>query len=372
MAGFLDSVKTAIKAAYCSEVSKSPEWFGNLRRIVVPDGLANAADAFNRSVCNSDDSAQDFLPAPPFFGGQCQGQRYQITLSGLLNNLQPTTFNPILSGRIIGIDTSRVNSGGFFTPVVVHNGGASEFGIITTASEQVRDSYSISNVRCVNELNQVITCPQDCGNPPSEFPDPGPIPVNPPDITYDDDDGNPITVPIGIIFAPVVIRANGTVTIPISVDVGGVKFTGNFNLFPNAEINLFPDAVINRPGTPDNPDLTNPETGTDGDPGQDEPEPGIDPIVAVVVRSNKTGYTRPSEVFQDDLPTLFAPRLGNVSFFTTTGGIASWTPFQPIQATNQHIPCPDPYGAVDVQVWWDTGWTGSYSAIRGKPLGEGV
>lgn len=382
MAGFTDTVKQAIKEAYCSNVRSSPDWFSALRRIVVPDGLADAADAFNRAVCNSTDNASDDIPPPPFTGGQCANKLYNVFARRVRSTGPFITPPPGTGCADDGIIQIGFSLQGPIRSIRIVETTTDQFGFITdrwSIAHGVSSEFNLGGILrgCptagFKEFSVVPTVgPDDCGDPPPELPEPGPIVVNPPDITYDDDDGNPITVPIGIIFAPVLIRANGQITIPVSVDVGGINLTGNFDLFPNAEINLFPDAVINRPGTPDNPDLTDPEPGSDGQPDEEEDQSGVDPIVAVVVRSNQEGFTRASEVAQEDLPTLFAPRLGNVSFYTTTGGIGSWTPFQPIQSTNQYIPCPDVYGAVDVKVWWDAGWTGSYTAIRGKPLGAGV
>lgn len=371
MAGFLDTVKQAIKSAYCSQVRNSPEWFGALRDIVIPEGVVDAANAFNRAICNSTDDASGSVPGPQFIGGQCPGSRYEFFYG--IQWTSPT------SGDVIYNSSSQYVTGpiqGWFLPT---QPGTPDPTFSLFSRSASGDLYALTNQPYRSDgPPQLISAsavprfgdPNDCGDPPTEFPDPGPIVVTPPDITFDDDDGNPVTVPITIIFAPVVIRANATVSIPITIDVGGINFTGNFDLFPNAEINLFPDAVINRPGTPDDPELTDPETGTDGNPnGEDQNNPR-DPIIAVVVKSNKDGFTRASEVAQDDLPVLFAPRLGNVSFFVKTGSVSAWTPPQPLQFTNQHVPCPSPYGARDVKVWWDTGFTGSYTAIRGKPLGE--
>lgn len=382
MATFIEAVKEAVKAGYCGTVRREPAWFAGLRRLIVdPDsGIADAANAFNLAICNSVDDAQDDLDdLTPFTGGQCPGVGYRVVVDFQFTDID----NP---GSVFNsqVDTQFQNPGNRQGPItniafktftdsinlcITDQGGAREVctwsSFPTTPGNTFRPT-NITGISFTREDGQ----PDDCGDPPPVYPEPGPIIINPPNITFDDDDGNPFTVPITLIFAPVVVRANANISIPLKIDVGDIKLTGNFDLFPNTKIELFPDLVINRPGTPDQPDLTDPETGTDGQPEAEDENDSRDPIIAVVVRSQKDGFTRASEVAQDSLPVLFAPRLGNVSFFVTTGGLSAWTPPQPIQFTSQHLPCPSPYGARDVKVWWDAGWTGSFSPIRGKPLGE--
>lgn len=376
MPTFREAVEEAIRAGYCGTVRREPGWFAGLRRLIVdPDsGLGDAANAFNRLICNSPDDAQDDFPEPPFTGGQCPIE-YAITITFDIilvedgstfvvgNTNTSEAFNKFPLGPIAGV--AQVPTTGESTVLVVNAGN----GQLTFGENNNPETFEFRNIRLTRVEPRNPLDLDNCGDPSPEFPEPGPIIVNPPDIVYDPDTGPSITVPIGIIYAPVVVTANGTITIPVTVDVGGINIDGSFDLFPNADIDLFPNGLFGGGGTADNPALTDPEPGSEG---QDEPEdePGPDfTIIAVVVRSNKDGFTRASEVAQDDLPTLYAPRLGNVSFRIRNGSLTAWTPPQAIQFTDQHIPCPSPYGAIDVAVWWDTGWDGSFTAIRGRPLG---
>lgn len=371
MPTFREAVEEAIRAGYCGTVRREPGWFAGLRRLIVdPDsGLGDAADTFNRLICNSPDNAEDDFPEPPFAGGQCP-VAYNVTVqySDVLSGT-PRSFSATreVIGPVLGLGPFSSSDGELS---ILTATGNSRTGLVTIPFPCVTDPTNFTN--CSAQITSIVRTdgfPDDCGDPPPIFPEPGPIVVNPPDIVYDPDTGPSITVPIGIIYAPVVVTANGTITIPVTVDVGGINLDGSFDLFPNAEINLFPNGLFGGGGTADNPALTDPEPGSEG---QDEPEdePGPDEtIIAVVVRSNKDGFTRASEVTQDSLPTLYAPRLGNVSFRIRNGSLTAWTPPQPIQFTDQHIPCPSPYGALDVAVWWDSGWEGSFTPIRGRPIG---
>lgn len=358
MVTFREAVSEAVRAGYCGTVRREPVWFAGLRRLVVnPDsGLADAGRAFNKLICNSEDNPEDDFPQPDFTGGQCS-TTYLVNLVNVGAGL-PSTASAFATGPVSGTYRTGPNQFGAYawfvnaTPDVAFRTG------------NPGEDWKISSV------SRTDAAPDNCGNIPIVFPDPGPITVNPPDITYEDNDNVSITVPIAIVYAPVSIRATGYVSIPITVDVGGITLNGELTLFPDFTVELFPDTIFNTPGTPDNPDLTDPEPGSEGEDDPDQTPPDVDLIIGVLINSNKDGNTRASEVTQDELPTLYAPRLGNTSFKVRTGRITGWTPPQPIQFTNQYVPCPSPYGAIDVRVWWDAGWDGSYSPVRGKPIGE--
>jgi hypothetical protein len=371
MATFKEAVSEAIKAGYCGTVRREPAYFAALRRLVVnPDsGLADAANTFNKLVCNSSDDAEDDFPPPPFTGGQCS-VLYTVNVAGTNTCLGGGSGSGFVTGPI---------SGGFAAPrgtgTACDGSPSWSFfvqGAPSTSPVQigpVNMKQADANTWGITSVSRLDAGPDNCGDPPIEFPPVGPINVGPFNITYNDDGDTEITVPIALVFAPVTISANGTVSIPVTIDVGGIEFSANFDLFPDAEITFFPNGLFGSPGTPDNPEITDPEPGSEG---QEEPEdePILDAmIIGVVVRSVKDGLTRSSEVDQDALPTLYAPRLGNVSFRVRSGSITSWTPAQPIQFADQHLPCPWPYGAVDVAVWWDAGWSGQFTPVRGRPLG---
>jgi hypothetical protein len=371
MTTFREAVSQAIKAGYCGTVRREPAYFAALRRLVVdPDsGLADAANTFNRLVCNSSDDAEEDFPSPPFTGGQCP-VNYRVKTFNLVtfNDNSTVTLESgefIVLGPITGLGSApggdACGGGDDLAAGVFGANGFTVTGCPGGAKSITAIGFSL--------LERVDNQPDNCGDPPPDFPPIGPINVGPFNITYNDDGDTEVTVPIALVFAPVTISANGTVSIPVTIDVGGIEFSANFDLFPDAEITFFPNGLFGSPGTPDNPEIIDPEPGSEG---QEEPEdePILDEmIIGVVVRSAKDGLTRSSEVDQDALPTLYAPRLGNVSFRVRSGSITSWTPAQPIQFADQHIPCPWPYGAIDVAVWWDAGWGGQFTPVRGRPLG---
>lgn len=370
MATFREAVSEAIKAGYCGTVRREPAYFAALRRLVVdPDsGLADAANTFNKLVCNSSDDAEDDFPVPTFTGGQClDDYRVFVTLVLLRFSDQVVITNSFNSDAVGGnlAGPIRGTTVGGDAVFVNHGQGQSRLFAVYDPLNFSVQSFTITSVQNTNPFVN----DSDCGQPPIPFPPIGPINVGPFNITYNDDGNDEITVPIALVFAPVTISANGTVNIPVTIDVGGIEFSANFDLFPDAEITFFPNGLFGSPGTPDNPEIIDPEPGSEG---QEEPEeePILDEmIIGVVVRSTKDGFTRSSEVDQDALPTLYAPRLGNVSFRVRSGSLTAWTPPQPIQFADQHIPCPWPYGAIDVAVWWDAGWSGQFTPVRGRPLG---
>jgi len=79
MAQFVEALRNAARRAYCSQVRQSPQWFSNLREVVLPGDLVRRGDALNKWICGPD--ADTDSPPLPFEGGQCAGVSYQVFLT---------------------------------------------------------------------------------------------------------------------------------------------------------------------------------------------------------------------------------------------------------------------------------------------------
>jgi hypothetical protein len=246
--------------------------------------------------------------------------------------------------------------------------------------------------------------PDDCGDPPPEIPDPPPPGWNGPttiNITYNNNDGIDVTVPIGFVFGYADIDINGQLEIPITLNT---DVTGNFNFDTNidgriefsnnGDINFNfggrdfdfrpppgwrPDDVIEGPppppGTspepPPPPGSGPPPPGSEPPPPADgvddeippPPDPDVPPpdeeipppdeyevIIGVRVIVTSFQGSPITRLQQGSNPDVQIPDLGLVQFLIRTGQInAGWSEDIRVKNVNQVIPCPWPKGAIDVR-----------------------
>jgi hypothetical protein len=188
-----------------------------------------------------------------------------------------------------------------------------------------------------------------------------PITINV-DINFEDGDENEFNLTVPVIFAPVYLAFDGSLRIPVTI--GDLNFNAEIQLTPTFEVEIsLPDGGFG--GQPDDPELP-----PSGDPSLDEPDPPAGPdgnIVGVVVRSTRFGPVRATTIFQEGMPDILAPRIANVRFLCRFGGITAWTSDLPVKGVNEYIPCPSPFGAIDVIVVAETNWSTVSTAIRSRP-----
>lgn len=361
---FMDEVTNALRNGYCSIVGSYANFleqnfpaFG-----VVPNPGLGAARLAQRLFCNAEPPEPSPDPDAPFTGGQCTFN-YNVTSSWQTLDLQgnpiPGTvvsFNPSnLPGPITAI-RGRLNATGDRWQRAVFYAGGSQ-------------SVSLGNIDVAGSSGVIVLSanvtpssgqPDTCGDPP-----PGPTP--PPDdgyneididVTYTDNSGNDITVPIVAVFAPVVIAGNGNVFAPVRVNVpvdASLNLNGTLNL-TTGDINLnfgdqnrlpgLEDCPPAPPSVPDDvPDVP------DDVPDYSEPdEPGVVPTVIrgaiVTVTDTGNGVTH---VFQGDNPDVYLPRLGNIQFQMEFGGQIAWSEDIPVKNRRQFIRCPWEGGAIAVE-----------------------
>lgn len=356
---FREAVVSKIREVYCAQVNGSPQWFSNLREVLIPGGILNAADAINRWACNTGESP--IPPLPPFTGGQCPGTTYAFEVGRIDGGTCGAFF--VFSPGVIG----PISSVSFQNTPVSGPPGAAQSRLVVTGANGTFTSGPVNTSDAFPPcyIGPIATSgPDDCGDPDPEFPPVGPIEINT-DVTYVDEGDNNITIPFGIIFAPFYFDINGQLEIPITIDVGGIELTGEFSIFPDAEINLdFPG----RGGGGGNPDDRDLEPGDEGFDGEEPPDGPDETIVAVVVRSRPTGRDRQTLIPDSKGPDILAPGIATLRFACRSGSLTAWTPDVRVKGVNEFLVCPWPRGAVDFSVRWEEGWTGSATAIRGKPL----
>src|SRR5512147_519384 len=365
MAGtFVDEVANALRNGYCSIVGSYASFleqnfpaFG-----VVPNPGLGAARLAQRLFCNSEPPDEPPPIDPGFTGGQCAGVLYRVTCSITYPfGGSPVTVNPqrLVTGPITFVGTERVSSTSIRTIIRASGGSVTTQVDSYSSSEENVDQYTLNFASVIRPDG----LPDNCGDP-----DPLPPPPPPPppdgfnviavDVTYTDNSGHDITVPIVAVFATVVIAGNGNVFAPVRVNVpvdADLNLNGTLNL-TTGDINLnfgdqnrlpgLEDCPPAPPGVPDDiPDVP------DDVPDYSEPdEPGVVPTVirGAIVTVTETG-NGVTHVFQGDNPDVYLPRLGNIQFQMEFGRRIAWSEDIPVKNRRQFIRCPWEGGAIAVE-----------------------
>lgn len=206
--------------------------------------------------------------------------------------------------------------------------------------------------------------PDSCGDPP---PPPEPPPTSSTgstNITYIDGDDTEITVPINFVFGFAYVDANLNINIPIRLSFEtsfNPSFSANANLSTgDINFNFGNTNIIHPPdGTTTAPDAYNTDGDTPAQPPDTPGDPSIPPndtqddettrVISGVIVTVTDINQNLSEVFQDDNPTIYIPRLGNVQFLIQVGNRIAWTTDIPVRNRRHFIPCPWEGGAIDVR-----------------------
>lgn len=308
------------------------------------------------------------FPAPPFSGGQC-GILYNVAVrcrysgtfvpSGTLVNVQAY-------GKIQGVRFEQ-RPGNSAAIIII---GGNPIGTASGEQEAGSTAYSFSpsdvlqsvSIESVSPVNPAQ--PDNCGSlppvPPSGITIDDSTVTN--NITYTNNDGVDVTVPVVLAFGYANVDINGELNIPVSVQLDlnpEVNFNGQFNLRTgDFNINL---------GDPDSPFGTNGPCGGDPVPDGDTPNPTLplppsDPIPPSnpdrpakrkILRGCQVITTvlagKQTEIDQNNNPDIYVPAIGYVNFLVQVGTKTAWTVDIPVKNTNQIIECPWIGGAIDVR-----------------------
>lgn len=350
MVGFGDALKGAVRESISSilDVADTALSYGRALSYAA-DRYAEAANWLRRKIGDTP-PGEDIPPLEsPFEGGQCPVE-YEITTSGTTTSGNPgldwtdrmvTAFGPLQ-----GIEFYNGSANGVFIRDASNN-------LITLSSTtSILWGYSLTSISVVRIDGQ----PDECGNPiPPGFPDEIPEEGYTGGITVIWDDRDTVTVTEEgdiTIYAPV-FSVDGSINIPITVDIGGITLEGHMDVTNNLEVTLNPrtgDRITRRPTItlPSPPDV--PEAGD-----------AINVVLArnaiagVVVRSEVLPECKATYVVQDEAPVLYVPRLANVYFVYKVGSSYAWSQPYPVVNINQLITVPFDFSAYAYYVWEDVG-----------------
>lgn len=379
MVSFTQALKDAARSAACSVADLSQSLFPK------PPGLdalgfAKRAfafrDTFKRQFCNDEPPP----PSPPFNGGQC-GTKYLVRIR--YNATNPVTEQPVtgfyentwwgpIGGLVVTKPSVTYAPNGSDVAIRCYGRGSDPSPLPAQVTFDVASQPWNDTVWFIETITRVDGQADNCGDP---------APIVPPynqndftidtDITYTNNDGIDVTVPVGVVIAPVSVDANFNLNVP-------VKFTFSPNFYFDPEFKFNIDVDLNMGGGDDRisppydpsdpPYRPGPGPSTDPDdyfppvqppeppndipdpPAPDEDEPPAPVIRAVLVTvTNISPNAKPTVIGQGANPDIYAPALGYVSFQTRLGnGSGGWTNDIPVKNRRNLIPCPWGGGALSV------------------------
>jgi len=360
MTTFAEATATAIRSATCALLIGSDtgyRLFGG--SLLDPGNAGNVAAALRRQICDGDPDDDPGPPTTEYSGGQCAGN-YRVDFTAVRSDSATTSGFINLLGPLGATFTNRPDGVGNNTFGMFAQDGSGNSTPQAFFTYPLTDSWTLT----ITAVTPFPGVPNDCGDPPPiAQPEPQEQPI---EVTYNVDDSTEVTLDGTLVIAPVYVGINGKLYAPIQVDLGGIEWSGNIELSPDFTININPKGINDGPGTVDNPgDLDEPSPDT---PEPTEPPPLGEVIIGVIVRCTLPAENNVSAIDASNIPDIYVPRLGSVSFQIDTGGVVAWTSDQDIKNLNCYIPCPAPQGATSVGVSLRPGVTGTFSAVRGQPL----
>jgi hypothetical protein len=351
---FLESLVNTVRSTACSSALTAEALWGLVGNaadssvlgspvVNVPRAIASGAGQLAGIVCNRPPT-----PAPDsqYQGGQCPGVRYNfsgfydITGGTLAGESRDWSINGVLGPT--GSVTKRLSGQNGVANNIVVQGADGESVTAAGAPRSITD-FEIRDITVTP-----VDGPNDCGDPPPEAP---PLPPEisegtPQNITFTDNDGTDVTIPVVLFFGFANINANADINIPVRIDWDGdAQLFGELNL-TTGDVNFTFGNRISEPS------CDRPPTDSIPDTDPDNPET-FTRIVAVRVTVSSTNSPRITTLSQPGgNPTILIPNAGFVSFRVETrggGGGQAWTTDIPVKSVDQVIPCPVPYGAVAVR-----------------------
>jgi len=369
MPTFVEAMTGFMKDNFCAALGVLGDAITLGSQITVgPIGAVNVPNALSALVC---DEPPDRLPPidPPFEGGQCDGVCYQVSVTnGEGSNETFQTRGPIGGVRTVTIpgggqlevfSRSSVNFPDSTTCFALSGAGWRGTGIGGTSWNADRTA-TITSIAVTGGGD-----PQACGDPPAVVPPPGDTYEFGDDVTYNIDDSTEITVPVTAIFSPIFVSFDGSLRIPVNIDVGGLEFNGTLEVAPNFNLEIKPTKIVAGPGRPDDTDPSG------GQPQVEVPEDveDFDAIVGVLVFSQFDGDENNASGYPSvGGPNFLVPRIGSVQFAIKTGNSIGWTADQDVKNLESYVPCLAPQGAIAVRVTPEPGFTRRFTPVRGKPL----
>lgn len=361
MTGFVEALSDTIRNGVCEYLST----YNNFNdRLYGEGGLIGAIPRATgrtayRMLCNREPPPE---PEPLYRGGQCPVNYFfrvdfEQNVGSSSDNWQPAVATNIGGFAVPGalgdfyMDglTQKWRTADPSNPIIIGGGNPTK-----PADKQVR------NIQ-VTQLYRADGLPDNCGDPPPPPPPPPDPPSTSTNTSYETNNNTSVSIPVNLVYAPVNVNLNGHLSIPVRVNIpvdANVTFNANvdFNTgdieFNFNDSNYSPGSK-NPPSSYDSPsDTPDPPPDVPIDippPDPTDPEPDtIRLLRAAIVTVNivPDGIT---EIFQEDNPNVFVPRLGNVQFLIRVGNRLAWTEEIAIKNKRQFVVCPWEGGAIDVR-----------------------
>lgn len=277
----------------------------------------------------------------PFTGGQCPGSLYD----GFWQVRFPPG-NPLpvqnFTGRVGPISLVRRNTDTQQLVNLFDGNGNSVLGAGTVLTAEPIEILQL-------EVNPQPGQPNDCGDPPAQG-----LPYNPTNFTlprtinFDDNQGNPQSLDVDLVFKPVVTNNGGDFVVPIEVEFeDGSSLFGDFN-FSTGDIN-FGGGNSGGDGVQEDP--------VELDEDQDEAPDGTVIVGVRITAGVNPAESRATEIFTPSgQPNLFVPRLGIFRFrYQPPGSAVSIGPDIDIKSTENVYWSGPP--AIGVELFAETGTT---------------
>lgn len=373
MVDYTEGIGDAIREGFCTIAPAAAVGalvFGGIATLGVADVVAGVAagavglHAYNR-YCNQP-LPDEGRPSSPFTGGQCPVQ-YDVSVritraSGTIQNPFDVgtvrVLGPVQGATFVNLPGNSTRIDVIAAPSTGHTDGRYAVGSVATnfgGGENVNSATITSVVR-------VDGNPDNCGSPTPVIPTlpPGGNIVNSP-VTYINNEGDTVNIPLVIAFGYADIDFNGTVNIPIKLN-----FTANPELNLNGTLNLNTGdtTFYPNPGTPRGncndtpgdfiPDPTIPDAPDSGEP-IDPYEPTLPEdsetrkiLRGVVVTVTSEGRTS-GFISQESNPDVWFPDLGFVQFAVQIGNSIAWLRHEKVNSLRHLIQCDWPAGAVAVR-----------------------
>lgn len=378
MGTFREEINRRAKQAFCQIISNLDNAAELIDRAVSGDEYADASypSFLNLYLCNRD--AFPPVVKGPFTGGQCPCVAYRIHIQGYTASCNPNVddpepYNPAnyyfdVWGPVKGVsypaEVVGVTACGYPAidysveiecqgPVFTSCGSVTKYkGILATAAKFNGSVVSVT---------RLDGQPDTCGDPKHRHKKPPPgFNKSPGNITYVNNDGNNITVPVGIALGYAKVDVDAKVNMPISIDIGEINVNANIDL-NTGDINFGPKGGglgDRRPGENPIDYLPPPDKDVpDEPPGLPEPAPPLGEgegekegaIVGAVVTVTSVVRSEVSTFFQGENPDISIPNFGYIAFYCRVGKVsAAWTSDLPVKNRRMLIPCPWNGGAFKV------------------------
>lgn len=332
MVSLFEGLQSTIRNVYCATAAPVAVGLSGLGGIYRGLGAyengddlidsANIIRGASNLVCNMppDDVAPALEGGLP--NGQCVDTIYQVSSDAVING-NPPVFAGSNSGPGPIFREKGPNSPDGELDVLRDANGSFLSGGGTTAPG---GTFNLVNISIVP-----LNGPDNCGGQ-----DPDAPPFNPTDWTstntvmYDDDNGNPTSVDVDLVFGPAGGDGGGGFSVPFSLDFGnGLDLFGDINL-TTGDITI---GFGNSSG-----EGIEPTTPKELDPSVDPQQAGLVVVGVRVLSVVDVDATDATEIFQSGgNPNIWAPRLGHISFLYPTPEGTAWGVDIPVKNTDQII-----------------------------------